>query len=108
MSCVADTAYQWLFTNTLNNVHVEKDGDFSQAAKITHTGALVIGTYDNFTYGDPSGFLENINNHMPKAKENKLVFIEKTGHTYQQKEQEIADDILQLVKDWRNSNEKDI
>ena len=59
-------------------------------------------------HGDPSGFLENINHHLPTSKENKLVFIEKTGHTYQQKEQEIADDILQLVKDWRNSNEKDI
>ncbi|MBQ3462027.1 MAG: DUF1749 domain-containing protein [Clostridia bacterium] len=101
VACVADTAYQWLFTDTLNNVHVETDGDFSQAEKITHTGALVIGTYDNFTYGDPSGFLENINNHIPTAKDNKLVFIEKTGHTYQQKEEEIADDILQLVKDWR-------
>ena len=61
---------------------------------------MIIGTYDNFTYGDPSGFLKNINDHMPTSKENELVFIEKTGHTYQQKEQEIADDILSLVKGW--------
>lgn len=102
VSCVADTAYQWLFTNTLNNVHVEMDGDFSQVSQITHTGALLIGTYDNFTYGDPSGFLQNINNHMKTAKENQLIFIEKTGHTYQQKEQELADHILKLVKLWLN------
>ena len=101
LPCYADTAYQWLFTDTLNNVHVEKDGDFSQCAKITHTGALLIGTYDRFTYGDPAGFLKNINDHMPTAKENKLIFIEKTGHTYQQKEQEVADAILKLVRDWR-------
>ena len=101
LPCYADTAYQWLFTDTLNNVHVEKDGNFSQCEKITHTGALLIGTYDRFTYGDPAGFLKNINDHMPTAAQNKLVFIEKTGHTYQQKEQEVADAILKLVQDWR-------
>ena len=101
LPCYADTAYQWLFTDILNNVHVEKDGDFSQCASITHTGALFIGTYDRFTYGDPAGFLKNINDHMPSAAQNKLIFIEKTGHTYQQKEQEVADAILDLVRDWR-------
>ena len=98
--CIADTAYDWLFTDTLNNVHVEADKDFSQVAEITHTGALLIGTYDNFTYGDPSGFLSNINSHMPTASENKLIFIEKTGHTYQRKEQETAERILELLKNW--------
>ena len=98
VECIANTAYQWLFTSTLNNVHVEADGDFSQVEQITHTGAMIIGTYDRFTYGDPAGFLSNINDHMPTRNENKLIFIQKTGHTYQQKEQEIADDILKLVK----------
>ena len=98
--CIADTAYDWLFSDTLNNVHVEADKDFSQVAEITHTGALLIGTYDNFTYGDPSGFLSNINSHMPTASENKLIFIEKTGHTYQRKEQETAERILGLLKNW--------
>ncbi len=98
--CIADTAYDWLFTDTLNNVHVEADKDFSQVSEITHTGALLIGTYDNFTYGDPSGFLSNINSHMPTASENKLIFIEKTEHTYQRKEQETAERILGLLKNW--------
>lgn len=98
--CIADTAYDWLFSDTLNNVHVEADKDFSQVSEITHTGALLIGTYDNFTYGDPSGFLSNINSHMPTASENKLIFIEKTGHTYQRKEQETAERILGLLKKW--------
>lgn len=101
--CIADTAYQWLYSSILNNVHVEADGDFSQVEKITHSGALIIGTYDNFTYGDPAGFLSNINNHMPTARENKLIFIQRTGHTYQQKEQEIADDILKYVNEANNS-----
>ncbi|MBQ9389400.1 MAG: DUF1749 domain-containing protein [Synergistaceae bacterium] len=96
--CIAYTAYDWLFTDTLNNVHVEADKNFSQVSKITHTGALLIGTFDNFTYGNPSGFLSNINSHMPKASENKLIFIERTGHTYQRKEQETADRILDFVR----------
>ncbi len=97
--CTANTAADWRLSDILNNVHVG-DGDFSQAEKITHSGALVIGTYDNFTCGNPAEFLKNINNHIPTAQENKLIFIEKTGHTYQQKEQEIADVVLKLVKDW--------
>lgn len=101
LPCVADTAHQWVFGNILNNVHVEEEKDFSQVEQITHTGALLIGTYDRFTYGDPTGFLKTINDHMPRAKENKLIFIQNTGHTYSQKEQEVADSILKLVQDWQ-------
>ena len=89
-----------MFANILDNVHVEKDRDFSAVEKIAHTGALVIGTYDNFTYGDPAGFLKNINEHIPTAQKNKLIFLERTGHTYQQKEQELADKLCSLIRDW--------
>lgn len=97
VECIAYTAYDWL-SGMLNNVHVERDGDFSQAEQITHTGALLIGTLDRFTYGDPSGILKNINDHIPTAEQNKLIFIEGTGHTYQRKEQETADELLKLIK----------
>ncbi len=100
IDCVADTAHDWLFSDVLDNVHVERDADFSQVASIKHAGALLIGTYDAFTYGDPAGFLANINDHFPVAARNRLVFIEGTGHTYQQKEQEMADDVLDLVQQW--------
>ncbi|PDS41173.1 alpha/beta hydrolase [Rhizobium anhuiense] len=105
LPCIADTAYQWLYTDTLDNVHVEADGDFSQAEKIRHQGALLIGTYDRFTYGDPVAFLSNINAHMPAAKENRLIFIQKTGHTYQGKEQELAESILELVQNWQTGRQ---
>ena len=104
IQCTAKTAYNWVFNNILNNVHVEKNGDFSQINEINHKGAMLIGTYDRFTYGDPSGFLTNINNHTKYPKENKLIFIEKTGHTYQKKQQEVADIILKLIKEWREEN----
>ena len=77
VECIANTAYDWQFSGLLNNVHTETDGDFSQAERITHTGALLVGTYDNFTDGDPSEFLRNLNRHMPAAAQNDLIFIEK-------------------------------
>ena len=101
VDCIADTAYDWQFSGLLNNVHTDRNGDFSQAEQITHTGALLIGTYDNFTDGNPSAFLTNLNNHLATAKENKLIFIEKTGHTYQMKHQEVADQLAALVKEWQ-------
>ncbi|MBQ5265181.1 DUF1749 domain-containing protein [Klebsiella pneumoniae] len=100
LPCIADTAYQWIFDNVLNNVHVEEDGDFAQVAQIKHSGALIIGTYDRFTYGDPIHYLKNINDHMSSPDLNKLVYIEHTGHTYQQKEQQLADIIAQMVAGW--------
>ena len=106
ISCIGSTAYQWVFDNMLDNVHVERDRDFSQVEQITHTGALVIGTYDNFTYGNPAGFLRNINDHLPTARENKLIFLERTGHTYQQKEQELADKLCDLLHAWRSESER--
>ena len=101
VECIANTAYDWQFSGLLDNVHTAKDGDFSQAEKITHTGALLVGTYDNFTDGDPVEFLRNLNAHMPTAAQNKLIFIEKTGHTYQMKNQEVAEDILRQLQEWR-------
>ncbi len=104
VECIAFTAWDWAFSGLLNNVWTEPDGDFSECAKITHAGALLIGTYDNFTNGDPAGFLRNINAHMPTAKENTLIFIEKTGHTYQMKHQEVADKILKQLQNWREND----
>lgn len=92
--CTANTAHDWL-SGILDNTN-----NFSQLEQINHTGALIIGTYDNFTDGNPVGFLKNINSHMKTAAANKLIFIERTGHTYQQKHQEIAEIILKLAADW--------
>ena len=100
VECIAYTAFDWLFSGLLNNVHTAKDGDFSQAEKITHSGALLVGTYDNFTDGDPKEFLQNLNSHLPTSGQNNLIFIEKTGHTYQMKHREVAEAILKQIKDW--------
>ena len=101
VTCIANTAWDWAFSGILNNVHTGKEGDWSQLENITHSGGMLIGTYDNFTDGDPDGFLREINSHMPKAAENRLFFIEKTGHTYQMKHQETAEAIRDLLEEWR-------
>lgn len=61
------------------------------------------GKYDNCTDGDPAEFLRNLNDHMPTAAQNELIFIEKTGHTYQMKHQEVADLILRQLEKWRDA-----
>ena len=101
VECTVATAYDWVCGHLLNNVHTQLDADFSQLAHITHTGALLIGTYDSFTDGDPAGFLQMINSHMPTAAQNRLIFIERTGHTYQQKHEELAQHIVQLFREWK-------
>ena len=100
--CTTKTAYDWVYNNILDNIYYEKDGDFSQIYNINHSGAMIIGTYDRLACGDPYGFLENINNHTKNKDKNKLLFIEKTGHVYQKKEQEIADILLNLIYEWNN------
>lgn len=99
--CVAYTGYDWAIENILDNVHTDENENWEQVANIVHNGALLIGTYDRFTDGDPKKYLININNHFNNSNENELIFIENTGHTYQKKEQETADKLLELVKYWR-------
>lgn len=61
VECIANTAYDWQFSGLLNNVHTAKDGDFSQAAQITHNGALLVAGISlhfglsNCTYFKPPG-----------------------------------------------------
>ena len=103
VECIADTAHDWLFSGYLDNAHTAPASDFSVAKGVTHSGALLIGTYDNFAGGDPARFLHNVNDHMPTAAQNKMIFIEKTGHTYQMKHRETAEALLSLMKEWRGN-----
>lgn len=106
LPCTADTAYQWLYSDILDNVHDKKNADFSQVERISKHGALFIVTLDCFTKGNPVKFLKNINDHMASSEYNQLIFIEGTGHTYQEKEQELADKILEVVTNWQGQIEK--
>jgi hypothetical protein len=96
----ADTANEWLFDDTLNNVHFNKGSDFSQVKKIDINGALVIGTRDRFSGGNPLNYLQNINDHWKNNRENELVLIKDAGHIYRSKEYVLADKLLELLKKW--------
>ena len=100
--CTTKSAYDWVYNNILDNIHYDKDGDFSQINKITHSGAMIIGSFDRLACGDPIGFLENINNHTQNKEKNKLLIIKETGHVYQKKEKEIANLLLNIIKEWDN------
>ncbi|MDE7153076.1 MAG: hypothetical protein K2O00_01360 [Muribaculaceae bacterium] len=97
---IARTAWQWLWRNPLDNVHSDADGDFSEVERIRQSGALIIGTYDRFSYGEPKAFIELINSHMQRKAENEVIFVEGTGHVYTKREQMLAEIILSLVRKW--------
>lgn len=71
-------------------------------SEVTEQEKKLIKTQVERGDGDPSEFLRNLNDHMPSAKENDLIFIARTGHTYQGKNQEVADDILRILKKWHS------
>lgn len=98
---LAATAWQWLWKNPLDNVHSEPDGDFSEIARIRQTGALIIGTYDRFSFGEPRAFIELINAHTRHPEKNEVIFVEGTGHIYSQREQVLADILLRLARKWQ-------
>lgn len=100
---LACTAWQWLWRNPLDNVHSDPGGDFSEVAGIQQTGALIIGTYDRFSYGEPKAFIELINSHTRHPNKNEVIFVQGTGHIYSEREQMLADIILRLVKKWDKS-----
>lgn len=100
LSATADTGYQWLTNDTLNNVHIEEDGNFTQIGNIQQHGALIIGTRDGFTRGNPRQYLTNINNHFTDPQMNQLVFIPNTGHIYRRQEQTLANQIMKLIHQW--------
>ena len=97
---IARKAWQWLWRNPLDNVHSDPDGDFSEVRRIHHIGALIIGTCDRFSYGEPRAFIELINSHTRHPKRNDVIFVEGTGHAYTEREQMLADIILRLARKW--------
>lgn len=99
INCTVATGHDWL-SSKLDNTHSDPTGDYSQAEKIQHSGALVIGELDRFANGNPSAFLESLNYHMPTSKLNKIVCLEKTAHSFLKKEQELANTVTSLVLEW--------
>lgn len=102
----ASTASQWIHNNPLDNVHLDDNRDFSQVEAVTQSGALFVGTRDAFALGDPEKLVRTTSSHFPRARENKIVLIPGTGHTYQQMEQYTAERLLEVVQSWEQQARK--
>lgn len=100
----AATARQWINANPLDNVHLDDDRDFSQVEAVAQSGALFVGTRDAFALGDPERLVRTTSAHFPRARENKIVLIPGTGHTYQQMEQYTAERLLEVVSGWEGDD----
>lgn len=105
LSSTARTGSYWLTDDTLNNVHPESNGDFSQLESIQHCGALVIGTHDRFPGGNPVHYLKNINDHIPTKKKNQLIYMRNAGHIYRHQEKVLAQMILRLLNQWQSDGD---
>ncbi|MBE6476996.1 MAG: alpha/beta fold hydrolase [Propionibacteriaceae bacterium] len=99
---LASTAYQWTHDNPLDSVHLTEERDFSQVERVEQPGALFIGTFDAFALGTPTTLVETTNAHFPRADENRIIIIPRTGHTYQDKEQYTADALRDVVLSWQD------
>ena len=102
---LASTAWQWVHANPLDNVHLDADRDFSQVEQVTQSGALFIGTFDAFALGDPVQLVEETSRHFPRADDNRIVVIPRTGHTYQGREQYTAVALRDVVLAWEAERE---
>lgn len=102
LNCTVATGHDWL-SSKLDNTHSDPSGDYSQAEKIQHSGALIIGEFDRFANGSPTVFLENLNSHMQSSMRNQTICLKKTGHSFLEKEQELADTIALLISEWKAS-----
>lgn len=99
---IIQTGWNWLTDNTLNNTHIETNADFKQVHAIKQSGALLIRTHDGYSRGNPERYLKNINNHMLKKDKNTLLFITDASHVYRNKEQEVAEKVLETIKEnWK-------
>lgn len=100
LTATANTAYQWLTNDIFNNTHIELRANFKDVYHMSQTGAMLIGTHDGFTRGDPVKYLENINNHTQNKDQNQLIFIDNASHIYRGKEQIVANNVLRQIKNW--------
>ncbi len=65
---------------------------------INQVGLFVMGEKDSFAFGDAQKHLQMINDNS-KSKNNTVRVVESAGHTFRNKEKELAQTILEFVKE---------
>lgn len=75
-----------------------KNGNWKQLKTIQQTGLFVMGEKDSFAFGNTLDHLQTINANS-KNKNNVVAVIDNAGHTFRNREQELANTILNFVKE---------
>lgn len=83
--------------NAKNLPIYSKIGSWGQLKKIKQPGLFVMGEKDSFAFGDAISHLQMINSNS-KNKINIIAVIKNTGHTFKDKEKNLAKIILEFVK----------
>lgn len=91
------------FLDFIKNKHAKnlpvysKNGDWKQLKSMRQTALFVMGEKDGFAFGDTIKHLETIKENT-KTKKSVVKVIENCGHTFRNKEKELAKVILDFVK----------
>lgn len=91
------------FLDFIKNKHAKnlpiysKNGDWKQLKSIRQTALFVMGEKDGFAFNDTIKHLETIKENT-KTKNSVVKVIENCGHTFRNKEKELAQVILDFVK----------
>lgn len=91
------------FLDFIKNKHAKnlpvysKNGDWKQLKSIRQTALFVMGEKDDFAFNDTIKHLETIKENT-KTKNSVVKVIENCGHTFRNKEKELAQVILDFVK----------
>ncbi len=72
-------------------------GNWKQLQSINQLGFFVMGEKDSFAFGNTLSHLKTINENS-KYKNNVISVIDNTGHTFRNKEKELANFILEFVR----------
>ncbi len=84
--------------NSKNLPIYSENGNWEQLKTINQVGLFVMGEKDSFAFGDAQKHLQMINNNS-KSKNNIVRVVESAGHTFRNKEKELAQTILEFVKE---------
>lgn len=93
------------FLDFIENKHAKnlpvysKNGDWKQLKMIKQTGLYIMGEKDSFAFGDTLNHLQTINTNS-KKQNNVVTVIEDCGHTFRNKERELAYAILKFVQNY--------
>ena len=91
------------FLDFVGNKHAKnlpiysQNGNWNQLKRINQVGLFIMGEKDGFAFNNAANHLQTINQNS-KNKNNKIRIINDCGHTFADKEEELANEILTFIQ----------